>query len=98
MFLRSFSQIRTGAITLSGTAQPLALPDTLITDRDGGRIALEVNNVEGDETAYIGNEDVTSSTGIPVPKGETRIFPVQIGSADKIYGVGDGDVIIAEYF
>jgi len=98
MFLRSFSQIRTGAVTLSSTAQPLALPYTLERGRDGGRIALEVNNVEGTETAYVGNEDVSTTTGIPIPKGETRIFPVQIGSGDKIYGVGDGDVIIAEYF
>jgi len=98
VFLRSFSQVRTGTITLSGTAQPLALPETLERDRDGGRIALEVNNVEGDEAAYIGNEDVTTSTGIPIKAGEYRVFPVQIGSGDKIYGVGSGDVIIAEYF
>ena len=98
MFLRSFSQMRTGTVTLSSTAVLLALPETLENDRDGGRIALEVNNVEGSGTAYIGNEDVTESTGLPIPKGETRVFPVQIGSGNKLYGVGSGDVVIAEYF
>lgn len=97
MFLRSFSQVRTGKITLSGTAQPLALDETLGRDRDGGRIALEVNNI-GESACYIGNKDVTTTTGIPVKAGEYRVFPVQIGSGDKIYGVGSGDVIIAEYF
>ena len=53
MFLRSFNQIKTGKLTLSSTAQKLALQ---------------------------------------------HIFPVQFGSADKIYAVGSGDVIIAEYF
>lgn len=98
MFLRSFSQIRTGSVTLNSAATVLALEDTLGRDRDGGRIALEVNNVNGSATCYVGNSDVTSSTGIPIPKGEYRVFPVQIGSGDKIYGVGGGAVIIAEYF
>lgn len=98
MFLRSFSQVRTGKVTLNGTAQPLALAETLGRDRDGGRIALEVNNVGGSNDCYVGNKDVTTTTGIPIKAGEYRVFPVQIGSGDKIYGVGSGDVIIAEYF
>lgn len=98
MFLRSFSQMRTDSLTLSSTAVPLALAETLERDRDGGRIALEVNNVEGSATAYVGNKDVTATTGIPIEAGEYRIFPVQIGSGEKLYGVGSGDVIIAEYF
>ena len=98
MFLRSFTQVRTGSVTLSSTAQPLALAGTLENNRDGGRIALEVNNVEGSDTAYVGDSSVTTTTGIPVKAGEYRVFPVQIGSGDKIYGVGSGDVIIAEYF
>lgn len=98
MFLRSFNQVRTGKITLSGTAQPLALKKTLEDNRDSGRVALEVNNVEGSNTAYIGDSSVTTGTGIPVKAGEYRVFPVQIGSGDKIYGVGSGAVVIAEYF
>ena len=98
MFLRSFSQIRTGTITLSETAQPLALPATLERDRDAGRIALEIVNVDDENACYVGDSTVTSSTGIPIKAGESRIFPVLIGSGDKIYGVGDGDVVVAEYF
>ena len=98
MFLRSFNEIRTTELTLSGTAKPLASTVTLETNRDAGRVALEVNNVNGSATAYVGDADVTTSTGIPIKAGEYRIFPVQIGSGNKIYGVGGGKVIIAEYF
>ena len=98
MFLRSFSQIRTGKITLTSTAQPLALPDTLERDRDAGRIALEICNIDDSETCYIGDSSVSSTTGLPIKAGNSRVFPVLIGSGDKIYGVGDGDVIVAEYF
>ncbi len=98
MFLRSFNEVRTASLTLSGTAQPLATTTTLETNRDAGRMTLEVNNVEGENTVYVGNSDVTTSTGIPIKAGEYRVFPVQIGSGDKIYGVGSGAVRIAEYF
>ena len=98
MFLHSFTQVRTDSVTLSSTAQPLALKGTLENNRDGGRIALEVNNVEGESACYIGDSSVTTTTGIPVKAGEYRVFPVQIGSGSKIYGVGSGAVVIAEYF
>ena len=98
MFLRSFSQIRTEKITLSSTAQPLATAKTLENDRDAGRIALEIVNIDDSNACYVGDSTVSSTTGIPIKAGESRVFPVQIGSGDKIYGVGDGDVIIAEYF
>ena len=99
MFLRSFQQIRTEKLTMSGTAKPLITAKTLQDGAmDSGRSALEVNNVEGSATVYVGNKDVTTSTGIPVEAGQYRVFPVQFGSGEKIYGVGGGDVIIAEYF
>lgn len=98
MFLRSFGRIKTSSITLSSTAQKLASTEVLEERMDNGRIALEVNNTEGEAAAYIGDENVTSENGIPVPAGQTRIFPVQQGSAANIYGVGSGDVIIGEYF
>ena len=98
MFLRSFSQIRTEKITLSSTAVPLATQKTLENDRDAGRVALEICNIDDSEACYVGDSTVTTTTGIPIKAGESRVYPVQIGSGDKIYGVGDGDVIIAEYF
>lgn len=98
MFLRSFGRIKTTSITLSSTAQVLASKEVLEERMDNGRIALEVNNTEGEAAAYIGDKDVTTTTGIPVPAGQTRIFPVQQGSASAIYGVGSGAVIIGEYF
>lgn len=98
MFLRSFGRIKTSSITLSSTAQKLASTEVLEERMDNGRIALEVNNTEGESAAYIGDENVTTTTGIPVPAGQTRIFPVQQGCAGNIYGVGSGAVIIAEYF
>lgn len=98
MFLRSFSQIKTGKVTLSSTARKLALDSTLANGcMDGGRVAVEVNNI-GDETAYVGDKDVTTTTGLPIAKGTSRVFPVHYGSADRIYIVGSDDVIIAEYF
>ena len=98
MFLRSFGRIKTSSIALSGTAQPLASADVLQDRMDGGRTALEVNNVGGQDTVYVGDENVTEETGIPVPAGETRIFPVQQGTAENICGIGSGNVIIGEYF
>ena len=98
MFLRSFNQIKTGKLTLSSTAQKLALQSTLENSRmDGGRSAVEIVNTS-ENTAYIGDSTVTTSTGLPIAAGASHIFPVQFGSADKIYAVGSGDVIIAEYF
>ena len=98
MFLRSFNQIKTGKLTLSGTAQKLALPATLENGcTDSGRSAVEINNTS-ENAAYIGDANVTSSTGLPIAAGTSRVFPVQFGSANKIYAVGDGDVIVAEYF
>ncbi len=98
MFLRSFNQIKTGKLTLSGTAQKLALPATLENGcMDSGRSALEISNI-GENPVYIGDKDVTTSTGLPIAAGASRVFPVQFGSADRIYGVGSGDVIVAEYF
>ena len=98
MFLRSFNQIKTGKLTLSSTAQKMALASTLENGMmDSGRSAVEINNTS-ENAAYIGDADVTSSTGLPVAAGTSRVFPVQFGSADRIYVIGDGDVIIAEYF
>ena len=98
MFLRSINQIKTGKLTLSGTAQKLALASTLENGMmDSGRSAVEINNTS-ENAAYIGDANVTSSTGLPIAAGTSRVFPVQFGSADHIYAVGDGDVIIAEYF
>jgi hypothetical protein len=97
MFLKSFTRIRTASVTVSGTPVVLATDHTLTNGIYGGRTALEVNNVDGSGTVYVGDKDVTESTGLPVPQGEYRIFPVQGGSEERIYGVGSGDVIIAEY-
>ena len=98
MFLKSFTRIRTASVTLGSDPVVLASDHTITNGIYGGRTALEVNNVEGSSTAYVGDKDVTAGTGIPVPKGEKRVFPVQGGSEERIYGVGSGDVIIAEYF
>ena len=98
MFLQSFTVIRTCALTLSETPQKLASQQVLERYGDDGRMALEVNNAEGQATVYVGDENVTAATGIPIPAGEKRIFPVQKGSSGYIYGVGSGKVIIAEYF
>lgn len=98
MFLRSFNQIKTGKLTLSGTAQKLALKSTLENSRmDGGRSAVEIVNTSANP-AYVGDSTVSTTTGLPIAAGTSRVFPVQFGSADKIYVVGSGDVIIAEYF
>lgn len=98
MFLRSFNQIKTGKLTLSSTAQKLALESTLVNGMmDSGRSAVEISNI-GESTAYVGGSDVTTTTGLPIAAGTSRVFPVQFGSADRIYAVGSGDVIVAEYF
>ncbi len=98
MFLRSFNEVVTTKITASGTAQKAAGPRAVSDGRDGGRTALEINNVNGAAPVFVGDSTVTAETGIPVKAGEYRVFPVQMGSADHIYIVGSGDVIIAEYF
>jgi len=97
-FVKCFNEVKTASLSLSSTAQKLATPWTLSNSRDGGRTAVEVNNVEGDENAYVGDEDVTTSTGICVKAGESRVFPVQPGSSDYLYVVGSGSIIVADYY
>ena len=98
MFLKPFTMVRTCKITASGTAQKAASSEVLTDARaDSGRVALEINNI-GESAVYVGDKNVTSSTGIPIAAGAYRVFPVQFNSANNIYIVGSGDVIIGEYF
>ncbi len=60
-----------------------------------GRRAVGISATSSD--VYIGGEDVTSSTGLPVPAGSTFIMPVLDTGADGIYVVG-GTCVITDFF
>ena len=95
MFVKDFGVVRTEKLTLGGSAVPAASEYTK-THQFSGRIALEVNNVEGGGTVYVGGADVTEENGVPVKAGEYRVFPVQ--PTGTVYVTGSGEVRIAEYF
>ena len=71
--------------TTVGTAPGLLISDTstynVIND---GRVSYAIYNAGG-SSIYIGEDDVTSGTGFPVPAGATISFDIPTGS--KVWAV-----------
>lgn len=89
-------QMLTSSLAVSSTPTLIASAGV----RDGsrcGRHTIEIANT-GTADVYIGGSDVTTKTGIPIKAGESKIIPVNQTSADNLYIVGSGTVVLGEYF
>lgn len=58
---------------------------TLITTGTVGASWVTLHAPSGGNTIYIGDTDVTTSTGLELPKG--ALHTIWIAEADKLYGV-----------
>lgn len=98
MFLNDVGQMLTTALAVTTTAQLLASADVQSRSRCG-RNTIEIYNT-GSGDVFIGNKDVTATTGLPIKAGTTKIIPVNRNSEDSLYIIGSaaGTVILAEYF
>lgn len=77
----------------ASSVTPAASPDVLDGTRRG-RHAVEVTAVS---KVYIGDSEVTSSTGRPIAVGESFLIPVEDYVNKPFYIVG-GNCILTEYF
>ncbi|MCD7811962.1 MAG: hypothetical protein LUG91_08990 [Ruminococcus sp.] len=78
----------------ASSAVPAASVEVLSHMRRG-RTAIGISAVSKD--VYIGGEDVTASTGMPVKAGESIVIPVGSDAVAPFYVVG-GSCIITEFF
>lgn len=78
----------------AATAQPLASKDVL-QGLSSGRVGVVV--MAGDADVYIGDDKVTSDTGLQIKAGEKFEIAVNDYAKNNIYVIG-GSVTIAEYF
>ena len=69
----------------------------------GGRSSrrgLIVHNLAESDTAYIGTEGVTATTGIPLAEGETLTFASPVCPRNEVWAICDGSstatVVVAE--
>lgn len=86
MFLQSISKTVTKAVDASSAT--LAAADTGASGRHAVGIYATAD-------VYVGGKDVTESTGIKIPAGEFKVFPVN--SRNALYIVG-GNCIVADFF
>ena len=98
MFLSDVGQMLTTALAVTTTAKVLA-SNQVISRLRCGRHTIEIYN-GGSGDVFIGNQDVTATTGLPIKAGTSKIIPVNGASEDNLYIVGAtaGTVILAEYF
>ncbi len=98
-FTHAVGQIYTKKIKLAANkAVPLSASDRGI----GGKRTIEVYIPDGStcSAVYLGNSKVTTTDGIPVKKGDSRIMPISsAGYGSPVYGIASaaGDIVIAEY-
>lgn len=78
----------------ASSAVPAASPDVLCKKRRG-RFAVGISPVDAD--VYIGGEDVTTATGMPIKVGDSIVIPVVSDKVEAVYVVG-GQCIITEFF
>ena len=104
MFLQSITKTVTKALDAS-TAIP-AVADASLSRRRHAVGIYAVANAESSDTStetttntsggvYVGGRDVTADTGILIPAGEYRVFPVNNSMA--LYVVG-GKCVVADFF
>ena len=89
-YMNRIGQIATGVLTLSSAPQVA----TVNGRRLSGVHTIEIHAEGGN--CYYGDKDVTTATGFPILKGETKILPVNRNRAD-LYLVGTGNIRIAVY-
>ena len=108
MFLQSITKTVTKALDAS-TAIP-AVADASLSGRRHAVGIYAVASAESSDTStettetttntssggvYVGGKDVTADTGILIPAGEYRVFPVN--NAMSLYVVG-GKCVVADFF
>ena len=96
MFLEKVGQMKTFSLKVTTTPTQIASAK-VIENALCGRHTVEVANA-GSADVFIGDKSVTSTTGIPVKAGTSKIIPVNMSAADNLYIVGSGTVVIGEYF
>lgn len=94
LFSRPVVRTKTTVIDGSGGAV-VAASDTVISKKEAGRHTISITASGG--TVYIGGEDVTVSTGMPVADGETVTIPVATTRTDQVYITG-GSAVLTEWF
>jgi hypothetical protein len=87
MFLQSITKTVTKALDAS-TAIPAVADESV----SGRRHAV---GIYATADVYVGGSDVTADTGIKIPAGESKVFPVNNSRA--LYVVG-GTCVVADFF
>lgn len=98
MFLSNVGQIVTSSLSVTTKATKLA-SEAVLTCGRCGRNAIEIVNSSASDV-FIGGEGVTTSTGVPVKAGASKVIPVNHSAAENLYIVAGSSVkvILAEYF
>lgn len=89
LFHRMIGLMETEAITPSGAVPAV----TKRTAAGKARFAVEIQASGGD--VYVGNKEVTSSNGLCIKDGESRVFPVNRNEAIYITG---GPCVVVDYY
>jgi len=91
-FKKPISYVKTTSLVPSN-ASPCASDEVL----GGILLGRHAISITATEDVYLGDENVTSSTGLTIPAGETMTFPVNENIKKPFYVVG-GACVITEYF
>lgn len=97
MFLDLVGAIHTTSLPVSTTAVKACSANILKLERSG-RHTVEICNTSA-KPVYLGDKNVTISTGLPIAAGASKLIPVNNAAADNLYLIAETavTVILAEY-
>jgi len=75
--------LRSSAVSV-GTSAIALPPDSFINRR-----ALVIHNISGNNTIYIGDQNVTTANGLPIVAGEKIAIDIQGHQNVKVYAISD---------
>ena len=77
----------TANVTVGNTSSLIITVDDFGSGSGDGRITYQILN-NGNATLYLGDSEVTTSNGMPIPAGGTMALNMRLGA--ELYAVSDG--------
>jgi hypothetical protein len=74
-------------VTVGQTASVIVTVDDFGSGSGDGRITYQILN-NGNDTLYLGDSELTTSNGMPIPAGGTMAINMRLGSV--LYAISDG--------